>query len=125
MVSLTAPAASARSWLRRRDPGYRTLIRALRVTVVACLGFYLCRFLLGNAGMATYALFGVFALGALAQLPAGAGERVRTLLAALPVGALLVVVGTLAAAHTWTAVLGMALVGFAVSYAGVGGPVVV
>ncbi len=100
-------------------------VRAVRVTVVGCLGFYLGRFALHSSALASYALFGVIALGALAQLPSGAHRRAITLLAAAPVGALLICLGTLAAVHTWTAVAGMALVGFAISYAGVGGPVVV
>src|SRR5689334_19107663 len=98
------------------------IVRALRVTVVACVGFYLGRFVLHSPALATYALFGAIALGALAQLPGGARRRAVTLLTALPVGALLVCVGTLTAIHTATAVAGMAVVGFAISYAGVGGP---
>ncbi len=122
---LAAAPRGFTGWLRRKDPGYRSARRALRLTVVACLAFYFCRFILHNPGMATYALFGVIALGALAQLPGGAHRRAGTLLVALPFGGLLVVAGTLLAAHTWAAVAGMALVGFAVTYAGVGGPVLV
>jgi len=53
------------AWLRRHDPGLVTVRRAVRVTLVACLGFYLCRYAIGNAAMAPYALFGAVALGAL------------------------------------------------------------
>jgi Fusaric acid resistance protein-like len=105
--------------------GRTPIVRALRVTVVACLGFYLGRFVLHSPALATYALFGTIALGALAQLPSGARQRATTLLTALPVGALLICVGTLTAVNTAAAVAGMAVVGFAISYAGVGGPVVV
>jgi uncharacterized membrane protein YccC len=109
----------------RLRAGRTAIVRALRVTVVACVGFYVGRFVLHSPALATYALFGVIALGALAQLPGGARRRAGTLLVATPVAALLVCLGSLTAVHTAAAVAGMALVGFTISYAGVGGPVVV
>ncbi|GGX45768.1 hypothetical protein [Streptomyces noursei] len=51
-----------------------------------------------------------------------ARERTVPLLAALPVGLLLVTAGTLPAAHSWGAALGMFVVTFVTSYLGVGGP---
>lgn len=111
----------ALDWLRRRDPGYRIARRATRVTLVASVGFYSCKYGLGNNILATYTLFGTTATGALSQVPGAPRERARTLLAALPVAWVLVTAGTLAAVHTWTAAAGMLVVGFAVSFAGVGG----
>jgi uncharacterized membrane protein YccC len=108
--------------LRSRDPGLGTLRRAARVTVVACAGFYLCRYVLHNAGMAPYALFGAVALGALSQLPGGPAQRARTLLAVLPVAWLLVTLGTLLSVDNWAAAAGMFVLGFVVSFVGVGGP---
>ena len=110
------------TWLRRHDPGLLTVRRAARVTLVACAGFYLCRYVLGNAGMAPYALFGAVALGVLSQIPGSPGQRARTLLAVLPVGWLLVTIGTLLSVNTWAATAGMFLLGFLVSFVGVGGP---
>jgi hypothetical protein len=110
------------AWLRRRDPGLANIRRASRVAIVACLAFYTCRYALGNPAMATYALFGTVALGALSQIPGGGRQRARTLLAALPVAAVLVTAGTLLSVSTATAVLGMFVLGFSVSYASVGGP---
>jgi uncharacterized membrane protein YccC len=110
------------SWIRRRDPQLLTVRRAARVTLVACLGFYFCRYVLDNAGMAPYALFGAFALGALSQIPGTPGQRARTLLAVLPVGWLLVTLGTLLSVNTWAATAGMFVFGFLISFAGVGGP---
>lgn len=114
--------AAPLAWLRRHDPGLVIVKRAARTTLVACGAFYLCRYVLGNIAMAPYALFGVVALGALSQIPGNPAQRARTLLAVLPVGWLLVTLGTLLSVSTVTAVAGMFVLGFAVSYAGVGGP---
>ena len=61
--------ASPRAWLMRHDPGLAIVRRAARVTLVACVAFYLCRYVLDNVTMAPYALFGVVAMGALSQIP--------------------------------------------------------
>jgi uncharacterized membrane protein YccC len=114
--------AALLTWLKRHDPGLVIVKRAARITLVACLAFYLCRYALGNIAMAPYALFGVVALGALSQIPGSPAQRARTLLAVLPVGWVLVALGTLLSVSTVTAVAGMFVLGFAVSYAGVGGP---
>jgi len=115
-------AVVAWAWLRARDPGLVTVRRAARVAIVACVGFYACRYGLGNPVLATYALFGTVALGALSQLPGTAAQRARTLLAVLPAGAVLVTAGTLLSITNWTAAAGMFVLGFLVTYAGVGGP---
>ncbi len=110
------------SWVRKRDPRLVVVRRAVRITLVACLGFYFCRYVLGSAAMAPYALFGVVALGALSQIPGSPRQRARTLLAVLPVGWLLVTLGTLLSVNDWAAAGGMFVLGFAVSFVGVGGP---
>jgi uncharacterized membrane protein YccC len=109
-------------WLRARDPGLATVRRAARVAIVACTAFYACRYGVGNPVLATYALFGTVALGALSQIPGTPVQRARTLLAVLPAGAVLVTAGTLLSVTNWTAALGMFVLGFLVTYAGVGGP---
>ena len=96
-----APMA-AWAWLRRRDPGLVTVRRGARVAIVACVGFYVCRYVLRNPVLATYALFGTVALGALSQIPGSAAQRARTLLAVLPAGAVLVTAGTLLSVSNWT-----------------------
>ncbi|WP_189196880.1 FUSC family protein [Micromonospora fulviviridis] len=116
------PGEELRDRLRRRDPGYRIIRRAARLTVVASLVFYGCRYGLGNITLATYALFGTVATGSFAQLPGPPAERARTLLTALPVAWSLVAVGTVLAVSTAAASAGMLVVGFAVAFAGVGGP---
>ncbi|MGW2560507.1 FUSC family protein [Streptomyces sp. NPDC001514] len=109
-------------WLRARDPGLRAVRRSARVTLVACTGFYVARYGLGNHVAAVYALFGAIASGGMSFVPGTPRERALTLLAALPVAAALVTLGTVLGVHSWTAALGMLGVGFLVSYAGVGGP---
>jgi uncharacterized membrane protein YccC len=109
-------------WLRARDPGFASMRRAARVTLVACFGFYACQYGLHNSVMATYALFGAFALGALSQIAGGPPERALTLIAVLPVGWALVALGTLLSVSNETAAAGMFVLGFLVSYVGVGGP---
>ncbi len=121
-MTIAATVSAPLVWLRRRDPNLLVVRRAVRLTIVACLGFYLCRYLLHNGSMATYALFGTVALGALSQIPGTPAQRSRTLLITLPFGAALVSVGTLLAFQAWAAALGMFVLGFLVSFAGVGGP---
>ena len=118
----SSDVTSVMTWLRRRDPGLLTVRRAARVTLVACLGFYVCRYVLHNAGMAPYALFGAVALGVLSQIPGSPAQRARSLLAVLPVGWLLVTLGTLLSVNNWAAAGGMFVLGFLVSFVGVGGP---
>jgi uncharacterized membrane protein YccC len=113
---------SARGWLLRHDPGLLAVRRAARVALVACVGFYLCRYVLDNVAMAPYALFGAVALGALSQIPGSPRQRARTLLVVLPVGWVLVCLGTLLSVNTALATAGMFVLGFVVSFAGVGGP---
>jgi uncharacterized membrane protein YccC len=110
------------TWLTRRDPGLRAVRQAVRTAAAACIGFYACRYWLDDPVMATYALFGAVALGALSQIPGSATQRARTMVAVLPVAALLILLGTALAVSTWAAVSGMLVVGFAVAFAGVGGP---
>ncbi len=111
-----------RAWLAQRDPGLVVVRRAARVTLVACGGFLVSRYALDNAVMAPYALFGAVALGMLSQIPGSPAERARTLLAVLPVGWLLVSLGTLLSVSTAAATAGMFVLGFVVSFVGVGGP---
>ncbi|MFC9278243.1 FUSC family protein [Streptomyces collinus] len=109
-------------WLRARDPGLRAVRRSARVALMACTGFYAARYGLGNDVAAIYALFGAIATGGMSFVPGTPRERAGTLLAALPAAAALVALGTVLGVHSWTAALGMLVVGFLVSYAGVGAP---
>ncbi|WP_431676845.1 FUSC family protein [Kitasatospora sp. KL5] len=108
--------------LLARDPGLKTVHRAVRVSLAACAGFYSCRYGLGQPVAGTYALFGAIAIGVLSRIGGGSRARVRTLLLVLPATWVLVSLGTLLAVRTWAAALGMLAVGFAVAFATVGGP---
>ncbi|MEV4121399.1 FUSC family protein [Micromonospora sp. NPDC049645] len=108
--------------LRRRDPGGVILRRAARLTLVASVVFYACRYGLGSSTLATYGLFGTIASGSFAQLPGPAPQRARILIISLPAVWVLIAVGSLLAWSTWAAAGGMLVVGFVVAFAGVGNP---
>ncbi|WP_329485701.1 FUSC family protein [Kitasatospora sp. NBC_01246] len=114
------PHRAASPLLPRPDPPVAH--RAVRVTAAACTGFYVFRYGFDQPVTATYALFGAIAVGVLARVEGGARARGRTLLLTLPFAWALVCLGTALAVHAWTAALGMVGVGFAVSFASVGGP---
>ncbi|MER6026138.1 FUSC family protein [Streptomyces sp. NPDC001851] len=92
------------------------------MTLVAAAGFYLFRYGLDRPVAATYALFAAVALGGLAKIPGTGRQQAATVLRLLPVCWLLVVVGTWLSVRTWSAVVGMLAVGFALAFAAVGGP---
>ncbi|MFC5800048.1 FUSC family protein [Streptomyces formicae] len=98
------------------------LHRALRVTVAASAGFYAYLYGLDKPVMALYALFGPVALGGLASIPGSGRQRATVILKSLPVGLLLVTLGTTLAVTTWAAVLGMLVIGFCLAFAAVAGP---
>ncbi|MEW1588769.1 FUSC family protein [Micromonospora vinacea] len=108
--------------LRRRDPGDAILRRAARLTLVASVVFYGCRYGAGSSTLATYGLFGTIAAGSFAQLPGPAPQRARILLLSLPAVWALISLGSLLAWSTWAAAAGMLVVGFVVAFAGVGNP---
>ncbi|CCH17512.1 FUSC family protein [Micromonospora lupini] len=115
-------ATSLLGRLRRRDPGDAVLRRAVRLTLVASVVFYACRYGAGSQVLATYGLFGTIAAGSFAQLPGPAPQRARILVTALPAVWALIAAGTLLAWSTWAAAGGMLVIGFVVSFAGVGNP---
>ncbi|MFE1910274.1 FUSC family protein [Streptomyces anandii] len=96
--------------------------RALRVTLGAAAGFYLFRYGLDRPVAATYALFAAVALGGLCRIPGTGRQHAALVLRLLPVCWLLVVVGTFLSVRTWSAVAGMFVVGFALTFSAVGGP---
>ncbi|MDG4780537.1 FUSC family protein [Micromonospora sp. WMMD961] len=115
-------ATSLLGRLRRRDPGHAVLRRAARLTLVASLVFYGCRYGAGSSVLATYGLFGTIAAGSFAQLPGPAPQRARILVTSLPAIWALVAAGSLLAWSTWAAAGGMLVIGFAVAFAGVVNP---
>ncbi|SER99791.1 Uncharacterized membrane protein YccC [Streptomyces sp. yr375] len=96
--------------------------RAARVTVAAAAGFYPAAYLLDQPETALYALFAPIALGVLSPVPGSGRRRALTVLPALPVAAALTVLGTALAVRTWSAVAGMLLVAFVLTFGAVCGP---
>ncbi|WP_311137489.1 FUSC family membrane protein [Streptomyces sp. I6] len=98
------------------------LHRSLRVSLTASVGFYPFLYWLHQPVLALYALFAPIALGLLSSIPGSGRQRAVVMLKALPVGLVLVALGTLLAVQTWAAVLGMLVVGFLLAFAAVAGP---
>ncbi|WP_240139187.1 FUSC family protein [Streptomyces sp. MUM 178J] len=115
---MTHAAPGARAPADRREAVHG----GVRVTAAAAAGFYGCLYGLDRPVMALYALFGAVAMGLLARIPGSGRQRAAVLLVTLPLGWVLVSAGTLLAVHTWSAVAGMAVVGFCLAFAAVAGP---
>ncbi|MFF5482004.1 FUSC family protein [Streptomyces sp. NPDC012935] len=98
------------------------LHRSVRVTVAAAAGFYSFVYGLDEPVLALYALFAPISLGLLSPIPGSGRRRAEVMLKALPVGLLLVTLGTVLAVQTWAAVLGMLVVGFFLAFAAIAGP---
>ncbi|WUM96328.1 FUSC family protein [Streptomyces sp. NBC_00322] len=92
------------------------------MTTASCAGFYPFVYWVNQPEPALYALFGPVALGILSPIPGSGRQRAAVMLRALPVGLVLVALGTVLAVETWAAVLGMLVVGFALAFAAVAGP---
>jgi uncharacterized membrane protein YccC len=114
--------AGLREWLEAKDPGLVAVKRAVRVTLAACVAFYFSLYVLGNTQMATFASFGCIAFGAFSEVTGEPWQRTKTYAVGLVASIVLVTLGTALAVNTWAAVAGMFVVGFAIAYAGVGGP---
>lgn len=110
---------SPRSWLRRHDPGLRALRRAARVAIVMPLLFAFGARVVQNADVATFAAFGSFALLLLVDLNGTRAERVQGVAWLAVIGALLVALATVVSRQPVLAALTMAVIGFAVLFAGV------
>ncbi|MBG0857667.1 FUSC family protein [Streptomyces spinoverrucosus] len=98
------------------------LHRSVRVTLAASAGFYPFLYGLQEPVSALYGLFAPIALGLLSSIPGSGRQRAEVMLKALPVGLVLVALGTVLAVATWAAVLGMLVVGFALAFAAIAGP---
>ncbi|WP_225653463.1 FUSC family protein [Streptomyces pseudogriseolus] len=112
------PAGHARSWRTllperpSRADSALAVRGAVRVTVAAVAGFYPAIHLLDRPVLALYTLFVPVAFGLLSPLPGAGRRRAGTVLRAVPAAAALITLGTYLAAATWSAALGMLLVGF-------------
>ncbi|MBT2383286.1 FUSC family protein, partial [Streptomyces sp. ISL-11] len=96
--------------------------RAVRTTLAACAGFFVCLYGLDRPVAATYALFAVVSMAALAHIPGTGRQRAAALVKGAPVVWVLVTAGTYLAVWTWSAVAGMLLIGFSLAFVAVAGP---
>ncbi|MFJ8028202.1 hypothetical protein [Streptomyces sp. NPDC096311] len=109
-------------WLVRQPEAPVSLRRTVWAALAALDGFSLLRYGFERPVMALYALFGTLPLAQFSKIPGRGWRRSRILLAALPTGLVLVAAGTMLAAQSWSAAVGMFVLAFTVSFLGVGGP---
>jgi hypothetical protein len=107
------------AWIRARDPGLRALRRAGRTAIVMPAMFAIGDRVIGNPNVATFAAFGSFAMLLLVDFTGPMRERLQAQAALSVVCGALVCLGTLASSSEGLGALAMALVGFAVLFAGV------
>jgi uncharacterized membrane protein YccC len=107
------------NWLRKRDRGLAALRRAGRAAVVMPAMLALGDEVLGNTELATFAAFGSFAMLLLVDFGGPTRDRLGAQAALALVGAVFVCAGTLASQSPLLAAAAMALVAFAVLFAGV------
>jgi uncharacterized membrane protein YccC len=112
-------AADAARWYGAHDRGLLALRRATRTAIVMPAVTAIGDEVVGDAHFATFAAFGAFALLLLVDFggPMRARLQAQALLSA--VGAVFIVVGTLASRNPWSAAAAMVLVGFGVLFVGV------
>jgi uncharacterized membrane protein YccC len=105
-------------WFQRHDPEWYALHKAIKVAVAVTVGLAIGT-LIGNPQLSLFASFGGVAMLLFADFPGGQSARLGAYLALFVMGAVLIVLGTLASTVAWLAVLGMAVVGFGVLFSGV------
>ncbi len=90
----------------------------MRAAVLVPGVFAIAEFGIGNAQTTLFAVFGSFALLLFADFGGPTRARLRAYVGLFGAGVVLIVVGTLCSSHAATAVIGMAVFGFAVLFAG-------
>jgi uncharacterized membrane protein YccC len=106
-------------WLAARDRGFSALRRAARTAIVMPIAFAIGDRVIGNPELATFAAFGSFAMLLLVDFGGPMRERLTAEAALAAACAVLICAGTLASRDPWLAAGAMALVAFAVLFAGV------
>jgi uncharacterized membrane protein YccC len=107
-----------KAWFARHDPSYAALRRATRTAIVMPLLFGFATVVIGDPDVATFSAFGSFAMLMLVDFSGPMRERIQAQLALAITGAVFVCLGTLASKPVWLAVAFMAIVAFAVLFAG-------
>lgn len=96
--------------------------RALRTTLSACVSFFVCLYALDRPVAATYALFAAVSMAALSHIPGTGRQRAVVMIRATPTAWVLLTLGTFLAIRTWSAVVGMLLIGFFLAFVAAAGP---
>lgn len=113
------PLSAGVNWLRAHDPDYGALRRAARAALLMPVMFALGDKVIGNPTIGTFAAFGSFAMLLLVDFTGSIKDRLFAQAGLGVTCALLICLGTLASQTTWLAAVAMAVVGFAVLFAGV------
>ncbi len=106
-------------WLARRDLGLAALRRGARTAILMPGLFALGDKVLTNADIATFGAFGSFAMLLLVDFGGPLRDRLQAQAGLAAVGAVFICIGTLASRSAWIAAIVMAVIGFAVLFAGV------
>ncbi|HWE09219.1 MAG TPA: FUSC family protein [Solirubrobacteraceae bacterium] len=113
------PVTAGREWLRRHDPGYAALRRAARAALVMPIMFALGDKVIGDPALATFAAFGSFAMLLLVDFSGSIRDRLLDQTGLAIACAVLICLGTLVSRTTWLAAAAMAVIAFAILFAGV------
>lgn len=105
--------------IRKRDPEFDALRRAVRAAVVVPVAAAVSFAVAGNSQTPLFTLFGSFALLVLADFPGNRQTRAVAYAGLGINGAVLITLGTLVSPHAWLAVALMFLLGVAVMFSGV------
>jgi uncharacterized membrane protein YccC len=105
-------------WLAKHDRNYVALRRGGRAAIVLPALFVFASAVLHNPVVATYSAYGSFAMLLLVDFSGTMRQRLEAQTALVVLGAVLVVLGTLATVNPWLAAIVMTIVGFAILFAG-------
>ncbi|MTD14789.1 hypothetical protein GIS00_12645 [Nakamurella sp. YIM 132087] len=108
-----------RNWWRTRDPEGEALRKAVRVAIVAPALLAVIRLFSDNTQLMAFAVFGSVAMLLFTDLPGDRPARFAGYLGLTLAGVVLITVATLLATPWWVAGLGMAVVGFLITFSGV------
>jgi uncharacterized membrane protein YccC len=116
------PPAGARAWVRSKDPEFLAVKRSVRAAVVMPLAFGLAHLLFSNPQVGLFAAFGSFSLLLLVEFQGRPRSRLTSYVIVFVIGVVLISLGTVASTHKIAAVATMAVIGFAVLFAGIASP---
>ena len=109
-------------WVRRKDPGLLAVKRSVRAAIVMPAVFGLTHALFSNPQVSLLGALGSFALLLLVDFPGRPRTRLFSFVLLWLVGSGLIALGTVVSTHKWVSVGVMAVVGFAVLFAGIVSP---